>query len=157
MAPTESIDAALIRIQSAYPRIYLACHTRHQTAPVSGQPLSPRDASILAHLDERDAISQGVLARHLGIAKSTLSEALKHLERQHCIRRVPDPADPRGTLVYRSPEGTGAMSQGSVLEAERLRALLSRLTQQELVRALDGLELLARAAVETPKSRRSPA
>jgi len=148
-----TFDGALVRIQAAYPRIYLACHTRHQTARVSGQALSPRDGAILAHLDEQEAIPQALLARHLGIAKSTLSEALKWLEQLGCVRREPDAADPRGMLVWRTAPGTLAMSRGSVLETERLRQVLARLAGDELKRAVDGLELLARAAVETPKRR----
>ena len=41
----ESEDA-LLRIQSAYPRIYLACHSRHQK--------SQRDGTLLAHLSEQN-------------------------------------------------------------------------------------------------------
>ncbi len=145
------IEEAVLRIQAAYPRVYLACHTEHQTARVTGQELSQRDATILSHVNEREAVQQGVLARHLGIAKSTLSEALAFLEKREFIRRETDPADPRGVLVWRTKAGSSAMSAGSVLQSGQLALLLHQLTEEERVRAVAGLELLARAALAIPK------
>ena len=144
-------DDALLRIQSAFPRIYHACHTHHQTGRAAAQALSPRDGSLLAHLNEREPLAQSALAKHLGLAKSTLSEALKWLEKSGYVAREADPADPRGTLVRRTNAGTQAMSEGSVLETSRLQAALAHLSAGELTRAVDGLELLARAALSLPK------
>ncbi|MBI4907073.1 MAG: winged helix-turn-helix transcriptional regulator [Acidobacteria bacterium] len=146
-----TVEEALLRVQSAYPRIYLACHTEHQTARVTGQELSQRDATILAHLNEQDPVQQGVLVSHLGIAKSTLSEALAYLEKRSLICRKTDPADPRAVLVSRTSAGSQAMSGGSVLQSSRLTLLLDQLTSDERRRAVDGLELLARAALAIPK------
>ena|SRR5690348_14006250 len=140
------LPEALIRVQTAYPRIYLACHSRHQNARTTPHRLSPRDAAVLAHLDERQAVAQSDLARHLGVAKSTLSEALSALENLGFIARTPPGNEGRGALVLRTPAGTAAMSSGSVLESSRLLALLSTLTAGERTRAVEGLELIARAA-----------
>jgi DNA-binding MarR family transcriptional regulator len=140
------MEEALLRIQSAYPRIYRACHTRRQTSRVTGQELSPRDNEVLAHLSETRPFPQGLLARHLGVAKSTMSEALAWLEKRGLIARHPDPEDPRGAIVLRTAKGSAAMSRGSALEAGRLREALSALSSDELARAVDGLELLAKAA-----------
>ena len=74
------ISNALLLVQTAYPRIYLACHSRHQNARTTPHKISQRDGSILAHLDEDAATTQRHLARHMGLAKSTLSEALSALE-----------------------------------------------------------------------------
>lgn len=148
------LEEALLRVQSAYPKIYLACHTRHQNARTTGQALSQRDVTILAHLSESQSLPQGLLTRHLGIAKSTLSEALTWLEQQGMVSRTADPADPRGALVKRTDAGSVAMSQGSVLEAGLLRAVLRALPEEQLAQAVEGLELSAKAAVETPKGER---
>lgn len=145
------IDDAVLRVQSAYPRIYLACHTRHQTSRVTGEELSIRDASLLAHLDETHPVRQADLGRHLGIAKSTLSEALGWLEQRGLIHRRPDETDPRGALVSRTPAGSAAMSKSSVLETERLVHLLEALGDDDRARAVAGLELLAAAALRIPK------
>ena len=66
-------------IQVAYPQVYLACHTRHQRKRTTVHRLSPRDSSILAHLDPVVPMKPARLAAHLSIARSTLSEALKGL------------------------------------------------------------------------------
>jgi DNA-binding MarR family transcriptional regulator len=93
---------------------------------------------LLAHLDEDHYVSQSQLARHMGLAKSTLSEALTGLEEMGFALR-----EPQG--VRRTPKGSEAMSRGSVLEPERLRLLLEALTVEERRRAVEGLELLAQA------------
>lgn len=140
------LEESLLRVQSAFPRIYLACHSRHQNARTTADNLSQRDATLLAHLDEREPILQSELARHMGIAKSTLSEALSGLEKQQFTIRESDSEDGRSTFIRRTALGTGAMSRGSVLEPERLRKLLERLTDRERKRVVEGLELIVKAA-----------
>jgi len=144
-------EEALLRVQSAYPRIYLACHSRHQNARTTAHKLSQRDATLLAHLSEREPVSQSDLGRHIGVAKSTVSEALAGLEECGFIVRQPDGADSRGALIFRTASGTAAMSSGSVLETERLRELLEVMTAEERYRAVEGLELIARAALRVTK------
>jgi DNA-binding MarR family transcriptional regulator len=139
------LEECVTRIQSAYPRIYLACHSRHQNAQSTEDRISQRDASLLAHLSEKTPVGQGELARHMAVAKSTLSEALAGLEDRGFVIRQAGPDDARGTLVRRTREGTEAMSGGSVLESARLRRLLARLSEDELRRAVEGLELIALA------------
>ena len=139
------IERSLLRVQSAYPRIYLACHSRHQNSRTTPEKLSQRDVSLLAHLEEDRAIPQSELGRHMGLAKSTLSEALATLEEQGFIAREADPEDSRGCCVRRTSKGSAAMSNGSVLESARLRRILKQLTEHERQLAVDGLELLARA------------
>ena len=141
------LQEALIRIQTAYPRIYLACHSRHQNARTTIHKLSPRDSALLAHLSERDAVGQSDLAGHMGVAKSTLSEALSNLEECGFVVRVPQADDGRGALIRRTAAGTEAMSSGSVLETVRLLDVLQCMTGEEILRAVEGLELIARAAV----------
>lgn len=140
------LQKALLRVQAAYPRIYLACHSRHQNARTTPDKLSQRDGALLAHLDEDQWISQSDLARHMGLAKSTLSEALSGLEEAGFAVREADQPDSRGARVRRTPKGSSAMSNGSVLEPERLRRLLDALTLEERRYAVEGLEVLARAS-----------
>lgn len=130
----------MLRVQSAYPRVYLACHSRHQNSRTTPDKPSQRDGSLLAHLNEDEWVSQSRLARHMGLAKSTLSEALSGLEEMGFAEREPQ----RG--VRRTAKGSDAMSNGSVLEPERLRLLLEALTVEERERAVEGLELLAQAS-----------
>jgi DNA-binding MarR family transcriptional regulator len=133
-------------IQRWYPQIYLACHTRHQRAASSDARLSANDSSVLAHLDERDAMTAGNLARHLGIGASTLSATLNRLVKLGYISRTPAAADRRIVELRLSKTGARAMQGSSVLESARVAALLDELTPGEQELALDGLALLARAA-----------
>jgi len=97
---------------------------------------------LLAHLDEHQRLSQGMLARHLGLSKSTLSEALSWLDEMGYVTRS---AKGRAVLLARTAAGTRAMSQSSVLESTRLRQLLTALSDPEREVAIEGIELLARA------------
>jgi MarR family transcriptional regulator, organic hydroperoxide resistance regulator len=133
-------------IQRWYPQIYLACHTRHQRASTTDAGLSAHDSSVLSHLDERDAMTAGNLARHLGIGASTLSATLNRLVKLGYITRTPASADRRIVELRLSKTGARAMQGSSVLESARVGALLDELTSDEQRLALDGLALLARAA-----------
>ena len=139
------MEECIVRVQTAYPRIYLACHSRHQNARSTAEQLSQRDGSLLAHLSEKTAVAQSELARHMAVAKSTLSEALASLEERGFVTRESGESDARGVFVRRTRRGTEAMSGGSVLESARLRRLLSQLSEDERRRAVEGLELIARA------------
>ena len=139
---------AVRRVQTWYPQIYLACHIDHQRSRSAKTGISPRESSLLAHLDEQTGTSPAALARHLSIGAPTLSAALKRLARLGYVTQARHPEDARRLEVRLTPAGALAMSASSVLEASRVRALLRRLSADERARALDGLGLLARAARE---------
>ncbi len=130
----------MVRVQCAYPKIYPACHERHQNAKTTAVNLSQRDSTILSYLRDDVALGQGELARHPGVAKSTFSEAVDGLVERGLFGRL---KEGRSTRLQRTEAGTRAMSGSSVLEAVRLRKLLRRLSAESLARAVAGLELLA--------------
>lgn len=134
------VEEALVRVQCAYPKIYLACHERHQNTKTTEVRLSQRDSTILSHLSEDVALGQGEVARHLGVAKSTFSEAVDGLVERGLVDRL---KEGRSKRLQRTAAGTRAMSGSSVLEAVRLRRLLRKLSEESLARAVAGLELLA--------------
>lgn len=136
-------------VQVAYPQIYLACHTRHVRRRSSSTGLSPADSSLLAHLDETRPIRPTALARHLGVAASTLSAAITRLTAHGYIIQHRDDADRRAVGLLLSIKGARAMQASSVLESVRVRRVLERLTAAERARALEGLALLARASRES--------
>lgn len=145
------VAEAVLRVQSAYPKIYLACHTRHQTTRTTEHGLSQRDASILAHLSERYAMAQSDLAKHLSVAKSTLSEALRWLEECQYVVREADPQDSRTVRWRLSRAGAQAMSGTSVLESSTLARVLETLDPADRARAIEGLEILAHATMNLNK------
>jgi len=77
-----------------------------------------------------------------------LSAALKRLVRLGYVSQTRDAEDARRVEVRLTTAGARAMSESSVLESSRVRAMLGKLTPEERVRALDGLSLFARAARE---------
>ena len=142
-------------VQTCYPQIYLACHTRHQRAASSPHSLSPRDSTLLAHLDEARPTTPSALARHLGVGGPTMSAAVKRLVRLGYVEQERDPADARRMRLRLARKGAAAMRDSSVLEAARVRRVLAKLSPADRRTALDGLTLLARAAQDVMKEARN--
>jgi DNA-binding MarR family transcriptional regulator len=136
-------------VQTCYPQIYLACHTRHVRAASSPHRLSARDSSLLAHLDEWRPTAPSVLARHLDVGASTLSAAIKRLVRLGYVEQDRHPEDARRLRLRLAAKGAVAMRESSVLDARRVQRVLARLTAADRRAALDGLALLARASRES--------
>ena len=139
-----TLDRAVAAIQRAYPQIYYACHTRHVRGRSSDVHLSPRDSQILVHLDPARPLSVSLLARHLGLSVSTVSEALTKLERYGYVGKRGG-TDRRRVGVVLLPKGVRAIQASSVLESARLRAVLRRLPASGLLHVTRGLARLARA------------
>lgn len=133
-------------VQTAYPQIYFACHTRHARRKSSEQHLSPADSTLLAHLDEQRAVRATQLAKHLGLAPSTLSAAIARLTRHGYVVTQRDADDGRAIGLLLSPRGVAAMQASSVLETARVKTMLERLSPRQRKHALEGLALLATAA-----------
>jgi len=133
-------------VLDAYPRVYFACHTRHVADPVSGDPVSAHQASILDHLDEVDAMSVTDLAGHMGVTVATMSLAIDRLERRAYVRRDRDPRDRRRVLLRVTPAGVRLREAKSVLDPVRVEQVLAHLSPVDRDTALRGLELLARAS-----------
>jgi DNA-binding MarR family transcriptional regulator len=142
--PVSNRDVRLVQI--AYPKIYFACHTRHVRRTSTETQLSATDSTFLAHLDERDAVRVTILAKHLGLAASTLSATTARLAALGYVIQRRNPDDGRAVDLLLSKKGAVAMQQSSVLESARVRKMLSRLSDTDRKHALSGLSLLARAA-----------
>ena len=147
------MDDALLAIQHYYPQVYFACHARHVTKRSNEHGLGARDLSILAHLGPDWPASASELGRHFGVGLPTMSEALSRLERAGYLERGSQRADRRARDVELTELGRAAVRDGSVLDAERLRHVLERMTEDERRAAVRGLELLARAARRTEEER----
>jgi DNA-binding MarR family transcriptional regulator len=148
-------DAAITAIQFAYPQIYYACHTRHQRKRSTAQRVSWRDAELLVHLDTREPVTPTMLAAHMGLAPSTVSEAVSKLERLGYVAKARDGAtDRRRVGLVLTPKGVDVVRASSVLESDLLRAALSRLSPREVARAVNGIGALARACRQTPTRKR---
>lgn len=141
-----TLDQAVEQVQLTYPQVYYACHTRHQRKRSTDHRLSQRDAAILAHLSPDAPRVPAQLARHLAIARSTLSEALKKLELLDYVRRVSDAnGDGRRVGLLLTAKGLRAVRETSVLESARLEAVLRCASASDRAAIAAGLAALADA------------
>lgn len=136
----------VFEVQRLYPQIFVACHTDHVRAVSTKWRISSQDASILVHLDREVGLGPRSLAGHLGVAPSTLSAAIARLSRLGYLTNKPNEEDKRKREIRLTPRGAEAISSTSVLDAERVQELLSKLKPGERKQALRGLALLAGAA-----------
>jgi DNA-binding MarR family transcriptional regulator len=139
-------DDDIREVQRLYPQIFVACHTDHVRAASTEWRISSQDASILVHLDRESGLSPRDLARHLGVVPSTLSAAIARLSKLGYLSSQPVAKDRRRRELRLTARGAEAIAATSVLDAERVRALLKKLTGVERKAAVRGLALLARAA-----------
>ena len=133
-------------LQQLYPRIYIACHTDHVRAATSSVQLSARDSAILAHFEDSKSLRPSKLARHLGVARSTLSQALKKLVALGYISSQKNETDHRHLNLQLTKQGREAMQAASVLDKDKVAQLLRQLTPAQRKTGLEGLAVLARAA-----------
>ncbi len=139
-------DDDVYEVQRLYPQIYVACHNDHVRAASTEWRISSQDASILVHLDPETGLSPRALAKHLGVAPSTLSAAISRLSKLGYLSSEPAAKDKRRRELRLTARGAEAIAATSVLDAERVRSLMKNLTGPERKAALRGLALLARAA-----------
>jgi DNA-binding MarR family transcriptional regulator len=139
-------DDDVFEVQRLYPQIYLACHTDHVRAQSTTFRISSQDASILVHLDRKSGLSPRALAAHLGVAPSTLSAALSRLADLGYLTNDASETDRRKREIRLTARGAEAIASTSVLNAERVKALLNKLKPKERSEAVRGLALLAEAA-----------
>ena len=147
------VGATITAVMTLYPRIYFACHTRHVRDPQSQRLLSRHQASILDHLDEVEPTTVMDLAGHMGVTSATMSISIDRLERKGYVVRLKDAKDRRRVHVRLTTAGVRVREASSVLDPSRVEALVSRLSEQERTRAIEGLALLARAGEEMSRVR----
>lgn len=139
---------AVRQLMELYPRIYFACHTRHVRDPQTRRLLSAHQASILDHLDEHEPLALLDLARHMGVTPSTMSLNIERLVRRGYVSRERAAEDGRRLKLRITPVGLRLREAKSVLDPERVRALLARLTPGQREAGIHGLALLAGAGSE---------
>jgi DNA-binding MarR family transcriptional regulator len=140
------LDELVFEVQRLYPQIYLACHVDHVRSASTQWQLSSRDSSILSHLDRDRGMSPRDLAAHVGVVPSTLSATIARLTRLGYISSTPAASDKRQRKLRLTSRGAEAMASTSVLDADRVRDVLKRMTKEDRAAAVRGLELFARAA-----------
>lgn len=133
-------------VLGAYPRILAACRARKVRDPVCGTQLTAHQGRILSHLDSEDPTMVTELAEYMGVTPSTMSLNLKRLDTGGFITRVRDPEDRRVMNVVLTAAGKRMADATTLLDPDRVDAMLRALRPDERRRALDGLAILADAA-----------
>lgn len=110
------------------------------------EDLSQHDLQLLHHVPAEQGIPLGVLARHLGMPKSSASEQVKSLQRRGFLTRHRDPKDERRLSIVLTDAGAARVRQDSVLDLVRLAAALKKVSAEDRRALLAGLERLAAAA-----------
>jgi len=136
------------KVLEHYPKIFLACHTRHVRDPKTNEALSASLAGILDHLDEIEAIGLNDLARHMGVTPGTMSIAVDRLVEKGYAIREKDPDDGRRVRLRLTAAGARMQEASSVLDPELVAAMLAKLSPAEREEGLRGLAILAKAASE---------
>jgi DNA-binding MarR family transcriptional regulator len=149
-------DEQVRSLLGSYPRIFFACHVRHVRDPATRRVLSAHQASILDHLDERDALTLGDLAGHMGVTLGTMSLHVERLVRKGYVARTRDPEDGRRVRLRLTAAGLRIRDAQTVLDPERVERLLACLAPSEREEGLRGLALLARAADESVRRASGP-
>jgi DNA-binding MarR family transcriptional regulator len=136
----------LFSILRDYPQIYLACHSSHRARKGKKAPITTRDATFLAHIADGAYTEPATLARHLALARSTVSEELKRLRALGLVAMDTADGDGRRRRIELTDAGRQAIVGASVLDATRVRLLLDHLTARDRKAAVNGLRLLAQGA-----------
>jgi DNA-binding MarR family transcriptional regulator len=83
--------------------------------------LEPAAYGLLSRLAEAGPQRATLLAQYFGVGKATMSRQLRALEELGLVRREPDPADGRASLVQLSDEGMARFTE--VRDGRRARYL----------------------------------
>src|SRR6476620_1156156 len=129
----------VFEIQRLYPQIYLACNHDHIRASSTEFRVSSQDGSVLVHLDHETGIRPNALAKHLGVAASTLSATISRLEKLGYLSSTPATGDKRQRELRLTPQGAAVVAATSVLNEERVRAMVRKLSPAERKAAVRGL------------------
>jgi len=116
------------------------------------EDLTQHERQLLHHIGRDQGIPLGVVARHLGIPKSSASEQVKSLERRGFLTRRRDPMDERRLSIVLTDAGVARVTRDSVLDLAPLAIALEKISAEDRRALLVGLERLAAAARAAARS-----
>lgn len=86
---------------------------------------------VLVALEEGDQLSQKELARRARVEQPTMAEVLARMERDGLVRREPNPADRRGSLVSLTPTARARVPKAKAALARGQQEALAGLDERE--------------------------
>ncbi len=120
-------------------------------SPPSG--LSLTAAATLATLERGGPRRLTALAAREGVTQPAMTQLVARLQDARLVERVPDPADGRVVRVRITAEGQARLAGRRAVRAQRVAALLARLSPDEqaaLAAALPAMDALANAQRDEP-------
>jgi len=102
---------------------------------------------VIDLLVKRGALTLNALAAEMYLDKSTLSRVVDGLERKQAVRRTPNPADGRSTLIEATRSGAeryARVQADIVAEHARVLSAFAPATRRQLVELIDMLVTAAR-------------
>jgi DNA-binding MarR family transcriptional regulator len=137
-------------------RLALAVGRINRRIRSSRDGLSHGLVSSLSSIVRIGPLRPGELGRLEAVAAPTITRVVGDLERRGLIERTPDPSDGRSFLISATPEGVDVVLRARSERAERIAALLSNISPEELVAIDAALTALEAAAVVKTDSFHSP-
>lgn len=141
---------AVRRVLAAFPVIHDSCRQRALLTADGRSRVSAHQATVLAQLDRPQGITLTELATRMGTALPTMSLLVDRLSRAGLAERARDPEDGRRVLIRLTSAGRRLLADRSLLDPDRVRALLAALSPEERTRSVEGLVALAQAARRLP-------
>lgn len=143
------LDDAVHAVLTAYPTIHVSCRRRyHSRRRRRRGTVSNHLASVLDQLDPVEPTTVGELAGRMRVTPATISLQLARLNRLRLVTRAQSTQDARRVELRLSDSGRRLREQRSLLDPDRVRTALGRLTEAERDTVVAGVRLLARAAAD---------
>ncbi|SRR6056297_2733959 len=105
-------------------------------------------APFLIALYKNDGIRQEALCKNINIDKGTTARAIKKLESSGYVSRQRDSSDKRAYSIHLTKKAFDFKSELRNIFSEWTEALANGLTEEEVIKAFELLEALAKNAVD---------
>ena len=120
---------------------FIRTEMRRHGAPA----LSVPQFRALNFLSHEPGASLSAVAEHLGVTLGTASSTAERLVQQGMIARAAHPTERRRITLTLTPAGDQLLQNARRATRDRVAAVLGEISEDELQRVADGLDLLGRA------------
>lgn len=127
-----TIVSALIALGVARTRSYgqIARHYRQRGT----------DQAVLSMLSDRGSVTNGDLARGLGMSTGGVTPIIDRLEARRLVERTPNPDDRRSSVLRLTDEGERMMGAGRSILEEQLEPIAASLSEEQHDAVVEVLE-----------------
>lgn len=140
----ESVDDVLADFQGHLNLIFARARTMWKESAARMHPeLQPAGYKLLAFISRTGPTNAHQLADRFEMDKSTVSRQIRMLEEFELLQSRPDEHDGRLRVLTATPEACDMLAELRKENAERMRAVLSGLTSEEVKAASKAFRLIA--------------